>query len=164
MDGVADNYVDHILAAKKLFDLWNGYCEDLMSQTEFGGKLVRFFFTEASQGWLAELKAYSAQMPPMIERGEFWIPPSLLLHFKKMLILYRVKILEPIIASIQQKRTYRSRNPLNGGRPSDIGLQKLLAKAESAGVSASDLAAYLVAHGLDGNPRGSRTTQAGRPS
>lgn len=160
--GIATEYVDHIVAAKKLFDMGTNYCKELMSQTEFGGKLVKFFFVEASKEWNAELKEYSSQLLPVLERGEFWMPPSLFLDFKKMLIVYRLAILEPIISVIQQKRMNHNRNPLNGGRPNDRGLQELLLKAESAGVSVTDVAALLVAYGIDGKPTGARSTRVRR--
>lgn len=160
--GMADDYVEHLLATKKLSDLWTGYCGELMSQTEIGGRLVRFFFVEASRVWNAELQAFLGRMPSMIERGEFWIPPMLLFQFRRTMSFYRVKILEPIVSKIRSKHSHRNGNPLNGGRPSDIGLQELLSQAESAGVSASELAAQLVAHGLDGKPTGGRAMRMRR--
>lgn len=157
-----DNYVEHALAAKKLFELWTAYCRELMSQTDFGGRLIKFFFLHATKGWDAEVQAYSGQLLSMIERGEFWMPPLLFLQVKQSLSLCRVGILEPIVSIVEQKRTHRNRNPFNGGRPNDIGLQELLSKAESAGMSASELAAHLVSHGLDGKPTGGRSTRVRR--
>ena len=126
------------------------------------GTVGAVFFVEASRVWNAELQAFLGRMPSMIEQGEFWIPPMLLFQFRRTMSFYRVKILEPIVSKIRSKHSHRNGNPPQRGRPSDIGLQELLSQAESAGVSASELAAQLVAHGLDGKPTGGRAMRMRR--